>query len=95
MSILIFDEKNFELVVRCRPGESFTPDDEVKQLVKQFDGIRKEYAAIQQRLTEFLPKCTAWSRKHDSSLDTKMRKKEEKIQKKEPVEASDSDSAQN
>lgn len=93
MSILIFDDSKFELIVRCKPSESFSPDEEVKQLVAEFDSIRKDQLAVNQRLSLFLPKCTAWSRKHDSILDAKISKREED-QKKDLADASASGEAQ-
>lgn len=94
MPLLIFDEKSFELTIRCKPEETFAPDEEVKQLVSEFDGIRRDYLAINQRLSQLLPKCTAWSRKHDESLDAKLRKKEESLKPKEPEDASTAGEAQ-
>jgi len=87
MPILIFDDKEFKFYVRARPNETFTPDEEIQKLNDELAVIRGEYQQVYKKLSNFLPKLTLWSRKHDVDLEKKLRAKEEKQKEAEPKES--------
>jgi len=84
MAILIFDERSTELYVRCRPGETITPDDEANQLASEVSALRAEHMAVAKKLSLVLARCTEWNKKHDAKFAESLAKRE-KVNRLEAV----------
>jgi len=65
MAVLVWDEKSSSLYVRCRPNDTFTPTEEIDNLVSEAEDIAKEYVALTERLTSLFTKCQAWNLSND------------------------------
>lgn len=87
MAIIVFNEKNLTINIRCQVGETFTPNAELQDLANELDMIREEYKLFNVKMSNFLTKCNRWNEKHDSAfakaVEIQRQQQKKELEKKE------------
>lgn len=82
MSLLILDEKRLTITVKCKLGESFTPNEEVKILGQRMEEIKAKKIQLDKDLTRLLEDCIEWNRRNDEEFNANIQKRLATIQEK-------------
>lgn len=80
MSVIFYDQSTLTLHIRCRPNESFTPDEQLKEIESKAQEVKEEYNKLTKRVQEVLQLCVKWNEEHDEKFAKKL--KEQKQQDK-------------